>query len=61
MYTDLAEFSVAGGHPDNSEAFMLWLSFRRLTELTDGQLRFVGMVSIGIGLLALWLLGIPDA
>jgi uncharacterized protein YjeT (DUF2065 family) len=35
--------------------------FRRLTELTDGQLRFVGMVSIGIGLLALWLLGIPDA
>jgi uncharacterized protein YjeT (DUF2065 family) len=33
--------------------------FRRLTELTDGQLRFVGMVSIGIGLLALWLLGIP--
>jgi hypothetical protein len=35
--------------------------FRRLTDLTDGQLRFIGMVSIGIGLLGLWLLGIPDA
>jgi uncharacterized protein YjeT (DUF2065 family) len=34
----------------------LWRdSFRRLTELTDGQLRFVGMVSIGIGLAALFL------
>jgi uncharacterized protein YjeT (DUF2065 family) len=30
--------------------------FRRLTELTDGQLRFVGVVSIGIGLLGLYLL-----
>lgn len=35
--------------------------FRRLTELTDGQLRFIGMVSIGIGLLGLWILGTPDA
>lgn len=35
--------------------------FRRLTDLTDGQLRFIGMVSIGIGLLALWFLGTPDA
>ncbi|HEV2219026.1 MAG TPA: DUF2065 domain-containing protein [Casimicrobiaceae bacterium] len=34
----------------------LWRdSFRRLTELTDGQLRFIGMVSIGIGLAALYL------
>ncbi|MGC1816480.1 MAG: DUF2065 domain-containing protein [Casimicrobiaceae bacterium] len=34
----------------------LWRdSFRRLTELTDGQLRFIGMVSIGIGLLGLYL------
>lgn len=34
----------------------LWRdSFRRLTELTDGQLRFVGMISIGIGLAALYL------
>ena len=31
-------------------------SFRRLTELTDGQLRFVGVASIGIGLLGLYLL-----
>lgn len=35
----------------------LWRdSFRKLTELTDGQLRFVGMLSIGIGLLGLFLL-----
>jgi hypothetical protein len=34
----------------------LWRdSFRKLTELTDGQLRFVGMLSIGIGLLGLFL------
>ena len=34
----------------------LWRdSFRRLTELTDGQMRFIGMVSIGIGLAALYL------
>jgi uncharacterized protein len=32
--------------------------FRRLTELTDGQLRFIGMVAVGIGLLALYLMGI---
>ena len=30
---------------------------RRLTELTDGQLRFIGLVSIGIGVLGLYLLG----
>ena len=30
--------------------------FRHLTELTDGQLRFIGMVSVGIGLLGLYLL-----
>jgi uncharacterized protein YjeT (DUF2065 family) len=30
--------------------------FRHLTELTDGQLRFIGMTSIGIGLVALYLL-----
>ena len=29
----------------------LWReSFRRLVELTDGQLRFIGLVSIAIGL-----------
>ena len=27
--------------------------FRRLTELTDGQLRFIGRVSVGIGLVGL--------
>ena len=32
--------------------------FRRLTELTDGQLRFVGVVSMGIGLLGLYLLNL---
>lgn len=32
-------------------------SFRRLTELSDGQLRFVGMISIGIGLVGLYLTG----
>ena len=32
--------------------------FRRLTDLTDGQLRFIGMISVGIGLLALYLTGI---
>ena len=36
----------------------LWRdSFRRLTELTDGQLRFVGVLSIGIGLVGLYLTG----
>ncbi|HKU85852.1 MAG TPA: DUF2065 domain-containing protein [Casimicrobiaceae bacterium] len=30
--------------------------FRRLTELTDGQLRFIGMISVGIGLAGLYLL-----
>ena len=29
--------------------------FRHLTELTDGQLRFIGMIAIGIGLLGLYL------
>ena len=29
--------------------------FRRLTELTDGQLRFIGLVSVGIGLVGLYL------
>ena len=32
--------------------------FRRLTELTDGQLRFVGVVSMGIGVLGLYLLNL---
>ena len=31
--------------------------FRHLTELTDGQLRFIGMMSVGVGLLGLYLLG----
>ena len=30
--------------------------FRHLTELTDGQLRFIGMMSVGVGLIALYLL-----
>jgi uncharacterized protein len=29
--------------------------FRRLTELTDGQLRFIGMISVCVGLLGLYL------
>lgn len=29
--------------------------FRRLTELSDGQLRFIGMISVGIGLAGLYL------
>ena len=29
--------------------------FRRLTELTDGQLRFTGMISVCVGLLGLYL------
>jgi uncharacterized protein len=34
----------------------LWReSFRRLVLLTDGQLRFVGLVSIVIGLASFWL------
>ena len=33
----------------------LWrATFLRLTRLTDGQLRFVGLFAIGIGLLALF-------
>jgi uncharacterized protein YjeT (DUF2065 family) len=35
----------------------LWRdTFRRLTELTDGQLRFIGLASVGAGLLALTLI-----
>jgi uncharacterized protein YjeT (DUF2065 family) len=30
-------------------------SFRRLVELTDGQLRFIGLVSIVAGLAGYWL------
>ena len=30
--------------------------FRRMTELTDGQIRFVGLASIIAGLLMLWVL-----
>jgi uncharacterized protein YjeT (DUF2065 family) len=29
-------------------------TFLRLTRLTDGQLRFVGLIAIGIGMLALF-------
>jgi len=33
----------------------MWRStFLRLTRLSDGQLRFVGLIAIGIGLLALF-------
>ena len=33
----------------------LWReSFRKLVELTDGQLRFVGLVSIAVGLVGFW-------
>ncbi len=31
-------------------------SFRRLVQLTDGQLRFIGLVSIVVGLAAFWLI-----
>ena len=31
-------------------------SFKKLIELTDGQLRFVGLVSITIGLAGVWLI-----
>jgi uncharacterized protein YjeT (DUF2065 family) len=31
-------------------------SFRKLVELTDGQLRFVGLVSIVLGLTGVWLI-----
>jgi len=35
----------------------LWReSFRKLVELTDGQLRFVGLVSIAVGLVGFWLI-----
>lgn len=29
-------------------------AFTRLTQLSDGQLRFIGLVSIGIGVITLW-------
>ena len=31
-------------------------SFRKLIELSDGQLRFVGLISIVLGLAGVWLL-----
>ncbi len=31
-------------------------SFRRMVQLTDGQLRFIGLVSIVVGVCAFWLL-----
>ena len=35
----------------------LWReSFRKLVALTDGQLRFIGLVSIALGLAGVWLL-----
>jgi uncharacterized protein len=35
----------------------LWReSFRKLVEFTDGQLRFVGLVSIALGLAGYWLI-----
>ena len=35
----------------------LWReSFRKLVELTDGQLRFIGLVSIAIGTVGFWLI-----
>ena len=35
----------------------LWReSFRKLVELTDGQLRFIGLESIAVGLIGFWLL-----
>jgi len=35
----------------------LWReSFRRLIELSDGQLRFIGIVSVAIGLVGFWLI-----
>ncbi len=30
-------------------------SFRKLVQLTDGQLRFIGLVSVGLGLAGIWL------
>jgi uncharacterized protein YjeT (DUF2065 family) len=36
----------------------LWReSFRKLIDLTDGQLRFIGLVSIVVGLAGFWLVG----
>ena len=35
----------------------LWReSFRKLVELTDGQLRFIGLASMAVGLLGFWLI-----
>ncbi len=31
-------------------------SFRKLVELSDGQLRFIGLVSTSVGLAAFWLI-----
>ena len=34
----------------------LWRdSFRKLTELSDGQLRFIGLAAILLGLIGVWL------
>lgn len=32
-------------------------TFEQLLRLNDGQLRFFGLLSVGLGLTALWLLG----
>lgn len=38
----------------------LWRdTFRRLTEMTDGQIRFVGLTAMLAGLLLLVLVGVP--
>jgi hypothetical protein len=35
-----------------------WRSvFRQMTEMTDGQLRFIGLMSVGLGLMLLLLFG----
>ena len=36
-------------------------TFEQLLQLSDGQLRFFGLLSVGLGLTALWLLSWPPA
>jgi uncharacterized protein len=56
LWTALALLLILEGLLPFAAPRMCREGFRHLTELTDGQLRFIGMIAIGIGLLALYLI-----
>ena len=58
LWTALALLLILEGLLPFAAPRMWREGFRHLTELTDGQLRFIGMIAIFIGLLGLYLLNL---